>query len=114
MPMWKGRRTPGVGGGRLRRTKVTAVSVGLALGLIATACSSSSKPTSSGSAGSTGSNGSAGSTGSNGSEITIGIVTPLTGAAAVNYKGSAESAQARVDVQNANGGVNGHKLKLIV
>jgi branched-chain amino acid transport system substrate-binding protein len=115
-----GRRTrqPGAGRSLPSRAALTAVSAGLSLGLVATACSSSSKSANSGSSGSTGtasSSGSSGSSGSsNGSTITIGVLTPLTGAAAANYKGSEESAQARVDAQNAEGGVNGHKLKLIV
>ncbi len=116
--MWKARRTNDVSGPRSPRTVITAVSVGLSLGLIGAACSSSSHANSSGSSATTGAAGAAGgssaSSASSTSDITIGEITPLTGAAAVNYKGSAESAQARVDAQNANGGVNGHKLKLIV
>jgi branched-chain amino acid transport system substrate-binding protein len=40
-------------------------------------------------------------------------VTSLTGPAAFNFNGAVQGAQARFDVQNAQGGVNGHQLKLV-
>ncbi len=46
--------------------------------------------------------------------ITIGFITSETGGAASSYIGAQWGAQARIDAQNAAGGVNGHKLRLIV
>jgi ABC-type branched-subunit amino acid transport system substrate-binding protein len=46
--------------------------------------------------------------------ITIGLVTSLTGAAASNFIGAEPSVQAVFDAQNAKGGIDGHKLKLVV
>ncbi|HUZ09204.1 MAG TPA: ABC transporter substrate-binding protein, partial [Acidimicrobiales bacterium] len=48
------------------------------------------------------------------STITIGYVTDLTGVASSTFADGAGGAQARIDLQNAQGGVNGHKLKLVV
>lgn len=49
-----------------------------------------------------------------GSVIKIGLVLPLTGVAASSWVGGQYGALARIDAQNAAGGVNGHKLQLIV
>ncbi|HEY3943059.1 MAG TPA: ABC transporter substrate-binding protein [Acidimicrobiales bacterium] len=46
--------------------------------------------------------------------ITIGFVGDLTGSAASSFADGPGGAQARIDLQNAQGGVNGHKLKLVV
>ena len=48
------------------------------------------------------------------STITIGYITDLTGVASSTFADGAGGAQARIDAQNAAGGVNGHKLKLVV
>lgn len=60
---------------------------------------------------------SAGSRGnsSNGSAapVTVGLVTTLTGPAAANFNGNLQGAQARIDLQNSRGGVDGHRLQLI-
>jgi len=45
--------------------------------------------------------------------ILIGLITDQTGAASSNYIGAADGAQARIDAQNAAGGVDGHKLELV-
>ncbi len=45
--------------------------------------------------------------------ILIGIINDDTGAAASSYTDGIEGAQARIDAQNAAGGVNGHKLELV-
>lgn len=42
--------------------------------------------------------------------INLGWIGPKTGPAAANYIGSSESAQLRIDQENAKGGVNGRKL----
>src|SRR5580700_2584514 len=46
--------------------------------------------------------------------ITIGYIGDLTGVAASTFEDGPGGAQARVDYQNAHGGVNGHKIKLVV
>ena len=46
--------------------------------------------------------------------ITLGLIAPLTGAAAPEYTGIVPAAEARVDEQNAKGGIDGRKIKLIV
>ena len=48
------------------------------------------------------------------SPIVIGFISSLTGVASSDYADAARGAQARVDAQNAEGGVNGHPLKLVV
>lgn len=65
--------------------------------LAAAACGSSSK--------------SSGSVGAK-SPITIGLLTTLTGPASEQFVGNLQGAQARVDLQDAEGGVNGHQIKL--
>lgn len=47
-------------------------------------------------------------------KITLGLITSLTGPAASEYTGIVPSAEARVDLQNARGGIDGRKIKLIV
>jgi branched-chain amino acid transport system substrate-binding protein len=46
------------------------------------------------------------------SPITIGFVTDLTGPAATSFSDSPGGAQARIALQNAAGGIDGHPLKL--
>ena len=46
--------------------------------------------------------------------ITIGFIGDLTGPAASSFADGPQGAQAAIAEQNAKGGVNGHKLKLIV
>ena len=48
------------------------------------------------------------------SEIVIGTTTPLTGPASPGYKYVAPAAQAYFDYVNANGGINGRKIKFVV
>ncbi|HUZ09672.1 MAG TPA: ABC transporter substrate-binding protein, partial [Acidimicrobiales bacterium] len=84
-----------------RRYKVGTATTILALaGLLLASCGSSGSPSSSG--------------GASKSTITIGYVTDLTGVASSTFADGAGGARARVDLQNAQGGVNGHKLKLVV
>ena len=47
------------------------------------------------------------------SPIIIGYITDETGVASPNFADGAGGAQARIDLQNAEGGVNGHPLKLV-
>jgi branched-chain amino acid transport system substrate-binding protein len=46
--------------------------------------------------------------------ITIGFITDETGGAASSYVDSQDGAIARIDAQNAAGGVDGHKLQLVI
>ena len=48
------------------------------------------------------------------SPIVIGYITSETGVASSNFSDGPGGAQARIDLQNAHGGVNGHPLKLVV
>jgi branched-chain amino acid transport system substrate-binding protein len=94
--------------------------------LVVSACGSSSKKASSastvGSAATTGSSPTSGAVGTNqasaagvtASSVTVGLIGPLTGVESPDGVGMAQSAQARIDVQNAQGGVNGRQLKLAV
>jgi branched-chain amino acid transport system substrate-binding protein len=45
--------------------------------------------------------------------ITVGLIAPLTGVESPDGVGMVQSAQARIDVQNAQGGVFGRRLKLV-
>ena len=47
-------------------------------------------------------------------QITLGLVTSETGLAAANFTGAVQGAQARFDLQNAQGGIDGRKVKLVV
>ncbi len=46
--------------------------------------------------------------------ITLGLISPETGTAAPEYTGIVPSAKARIAYQNAHGGVDGRKIKLII
>src|SRR6516164_2278861 len=46
--------------------------------------------------------------------ITIALVTSLTGPAATEFASDPSGFLARIDLQNANGGINGHKLVPLV
>lgn len=59
-------------------------------------------------------NGKASAASNRASTITIGYITSETGVAASSFQDGPGAAQARVALQNSEGGVNGHKLKLIV
>src|SRR6202035_5186302 len=47
-------------------------------------------------------------------QIVVGLTTSLTGAEASSFIGGWQGAQARIDEQNAAGGVNGRKIKLVI
>lgn len=48
-----------------------------------------------------------------GAPINVGLMVPLTGSAAASFAGGATGVKARVEEQNAKGGVKGHKINLI-
>ena len=84
----------------MKRTKYFAVAAaGLCLMSAAAACGSAGSPSSDANAAST-------------STIKIGYLGDLTGVAASSFTGGLAAAQARIDLANAQGGVNGHKLEL--
>jgi branched-chain amino acid transport system substrate-binding protein len=72
------------------------------------ACGSSSGSHSANTGASTGA-----TTGATSSPITVGLLTTLTGPAAAQFQGNLQGAQARIDLQNAQGGVNGHSINLV-
>ena len=100
--------------------------------LAVSACSSSSKGTSTATTGSAGSAGSTGGTagttapaGSSGGSLTssdvgvspttikIGVISSLTGVSSSNFADSPAGALARIQAQNAAGGVDGRKIELV-
>ncbi len=48
------------------------------------------------------------------SPITIGLICSCTGPAGPEYKGVPGAFMARINVQNAKGGINGHKIKTVI
>ena len=107
--------------------------MGAALALALSACSSSSKGASTATTGGTGAtsgttgatSGTTGSAGSSGGSLTssdvgvspttikIGIISSLTGVSSSNFADSPAGALARIDAQNAAGGVDGRKIELV-
>jgi branched-chain amino acid transport system substrate-binding protein len=86
------------------RARVVNSWVALAAGgMLIAACASSPGGSSGGSTG-------AGSSG----VIKIGLIDDVTGGNADNYTGAVQAAQARLDVVNAHGGIDGKKLVLVV
>ncbi len=79
--------------------------------LVATACGSSSK---SGGGATATTAAPSGGTAPTGTPITIGYITSITGVSSSTFADGAGGAQARFALQNAQGGVNGHPLKLVV
>ena len=100
------------------RTLSTLLAATVLVGVAACSSGSKSSAPSTSAAPSTSSSGStpAGSGSTNGSAapISIGLVTSKTGLAAPNFNGAQQGVAARFAVQNAQGGVNGHQLKLVV
>lgn len=90
--------------------KVGAVLAGLAL--VASACSSSggSKPSDDGS----GSGGSGAEKGVTAKSVTVGLITTETGLPAASFTGTVDAVKARIAAQNAEGGVGGRQIKLVV
>ncbi|MBO0729095.1 MAG: ABC transporter substrate-binding protein [Acidimicrobiaceae bacterium] len=88
-----------------------------AVGLVAAACSSSSKH-SAGGGGSSGGGGSGGNTASapgvTPTSVTVGMLTTLTGAGGSQDVNMPTGALARFALQNAEGGVNGRKVTMVV
>ena len=91
-------------------TRTTLLAGVLAVALGVAACSSGSSSSSSGSSGATTSGGSA----PKGALIKIGVIGSLTGAQASSSDQGATVAPAWADWINANGGIDGHPVKVIV
>jgi branched-chain amino acid transport system substrate-binding protein len=94
-----------------RRMAVMAVAV--SLGLAACGQAPTTGSTGGGAAGSATTTSTSGTTAS-GAPVTIGLLAPLTGSRADLGKGMQEGAQLAVDDINANGGVLGHPVRLVV
>jgi branched-chain amino acid transport system substrate-binding protein len=107
MPVTPGRATLLVGRRRFRRSPSWAL-IAIALALVAAACSSSSKTSSSGSSTSKAPTTSAVS----GTPYVIGSISDVTGAEASSEGTTNRSLQAWAAWANANGGINGHPVKL--
>jgi branched-chain amino acid transport system substrate-binding protein len=89
--------------GSSHRRRVGVVFVAVAASLVTAAC------------GSSGNSGSAGSGGSgSGADFKVGVIVAQTGAFADYGKGEAIAAQLAADQINAKGGVNGHKIDLVI
>ncbi|MGX7680812.1 ABC transporter substrate-binding protein [Jatrophihabitans sp. DSM 45814] len=94
----------------MRRSKYLAVAaMTVAIGLVATACSSSKSDSGGGSA-ATGSS----SAGQGGGTIKVGVLTDTTGVAASGFQTTEIGIKAYVNSVNAAGGVNGQKIEYVM
>ncbi len=100
--------------------KLTRLACLLAVaGVVAAACGSSSGKSTSPTSGATGatSGSSSGNTASapgiTPTKVTVGLVTSLTGAESAQFNGAQQGAQARFDLQNSQGGVDGRQLEVV-
>jgi branched-chain amino acid transport system substrate-binding protein len=93
-----------------KRTTVIAMATAVALVTGGVAACSSSSPSSSAAGG--GSTASGGTTAS--SVIKLGLITDLTGPFSSSFTSSEKGIEAYVDMVNADGGINGHKLSYVV
>ena len=85
---------------------VASIAALTALALVTAACGSSSSTSSTTSTSS--------SSAASGTPIKIALITSLTGLAASEFQTSPQGFLARIDLQNAEGGINGHKIDPIV
>jgi len=81
---------------RIRRRPISLLLAAVAGALLVPACTSSS------------------ASGGSSSPITLALVTSLTGTAAPEFSTAPAGFNARIDLQNAEGGVDGHKLVPLV
>jgi branched-chain amino acid transport system substrate-binding protein len=87
----------------MNRRRYAGVCAVVTAALAAAACSSSGTSASQ-----------AGAPGVTAKQVSVGLVTSLTGLAAANFAGAEQGAAARFDLQNAEGGVDGRTIKLTV
>jgi branched-chain amino acid transport system substrate-binding protein len=98
----------------MRLRSVKAVAVVAVMVVVAGACGGSSKGSGGSSAGTTTPAGNTASApGVSPGTISIGLISSVVGVAASTEMNHAKGAQARIDQQNAEGGVNGRKLQLV-
>jgi hypothetical protein len=88
----------------MNRSQSASVCTLLVLVLAAAACSSSATSSSS----------PASAPGVTATQVSVGLVTSLTGLAAANFTGAEQGAAARFALQNAAGGVGGRTIKMTV
>jgi ABC-type branched-subunit amino acid transport system substrate-binding protein len=88
----------------MQRSRSGSVCALLVVALAANACGSSA----------TSSSGAASDPGMTAKQISVGLVTSITGPAAANFTGAEQGAAARFALQNAQGGVDGRTIKLTV
>jgi branched-chain amino acid transport system substrate-binding protein len=101
--------------GRIRHhTAPGVLAAACAVAVVAVAACSGGQSTSAGSSGGASVNAaSCSSPGVSPTSITVAAIAPLTGPAAPTFNGFIQAAQARISAQNAAGGVNGRKIKLV-
>jgi branched-chain amino acid transport system substrate-binding protein len=87
---------------RKRGVRVVAVAAALSMAAVGVAATSAAAQSSGAAPGVTD------------TDITLGYISSQTGVAAATHKNAHKSCEARVDAQNAKGGVNGRKIKLEV
>ncbi len=91
----------------MRKRTTAAVAVVLAGGLALSACSKSNN------SGSVASAPKANNTAASGAPIKLGVLTSLTGVASSSFTTVEQGVKARIGLQNAQGGVDGHKLEYV-
>jgi branched-chain amino acid transport system substrate-binding protein len=96
------------------RLRIAVPGLVLLCALVLAACGSSSSSSSSSSTASGGASPSSASSASNGAPLVIGLVPPGAGALAVFGKNEVQAWQFAADQANAAGGVDGHKVKLVI
>jgi branched-chain amino acid transport system substrate-binding protein len=98
---------------RFPSVKAAAAAVAVMV-IVAGACGSSSKSSSSSSAGSSPAGNTASAPGISSGTVTVGFVSSVVGVAGPNFVNYPKGAQARIDQQNAQGGINGRKLQMVL
>jgi branched-chain amino acid transport system substrate-binding protein len=96
------------------RTRRTVAAAAAMTGLLALGACSSSHNGGSAGPGAAATSAAATSTVASGAPIKLGVVTSLTGDAASSFTTVEAGVKARIDLQNAQGGVQGHKLEYIM
>ncbi|MBO0729096.1 MAG: ABC transporter substrate-binding protein, partial [Acidimicrobiaceae bacterium] len=93
------------------RNKYRFLALVAAVGLVAVGCGSSNSNAGGGSSGG-GSGNKASAPGVSATTVKVGLITSQTGPGSSEFAHLAQGAQARIDAQNAEGGVNGRKITM--
>ena len=93
----------------MRKRKTAAVAVVIAGALALAACSSKANTSDAAAAAPTVNN-----TAASGAPIKLGLLTSVTGDASSSFNTVYQGVEARIGLQNAEGGVGGHKLTYVV